>query len=254
MSLKPYRVIVNGAHGRMGTLVCETLRAHTDFECVGELGRSDDLLRTIEVQQPDIVVDLTSAESVYANTLKIIESGTRAVVGTTGLAEKEVASLKALADARHIGVLICPNFSIAMLLMMRFASQAAAFFPQAEIIEMHHPAKRDAPSGTAIKTAEMMYAARKGNALQYHGSTDTTVPSKEVLAHVRGGVYKDVPIHSIRLSGVLAREDVILGSIGETMTISHQAMDRRCYMPGFIYACEKVMEVDALYYGLEHFL
>lgn len=240
------RVIVNGARGKMGVLACEALEANPDFELVARLGREDDLARTIGDTQATIVVDLTRADCVYANSLIIINSGAHPVIGSSGLKDAEIDHLNLLCQKKCLGGIIAPNFSIAACLMMRFSAEAAAFFPEVEIIEAHHQQKLDAPSGTALKTAEMIAHARK--------ASKNELPLRELIPGARGASHHQVNIHSLRLPGILARQQVIFGSLGETLTISHDSMDRASFMPGVILACQRVLTLDRLYYGLEHVL
>lgn len=240
------RVIVNGAAGKMGMLACQAIEAHADFELVGALSRQDDLEQLIQDKQADIVVDLTRADSVYSNSLTIIKAGAHPVIGTTGLLGEQIHYLQQLCEQKKLGGIIVPNFSIAAVLMMHFAAKAARFLPEVEIIEAHHQQKYDAPSGTAMKTAELIAEARQGdkNKLQSH----------ELISGARGALYQDIPIHSVRLPGILARQQVIFGNSGETLTIIHDSIDRSAFMPGLILSCQKVMQIDRLYYGLDKFL
>lgn len=240
------RVIVNGALGKMGALACETIAKHPDFELVGALSRQDDLRRAIAEKQASIVIDLTRADSVFENTLAIIESGAHPVIGTSGLLDKQIADLTERSHAKKLGGIIAPNFSISAVLMMRFAAQAARYLGDVEIIETHHPQKYDAPSGTALKTAEMIAKARETSAAPPAGH--------ELLTGARGCQHQDVRIHSLRLPGVIARQQVTFGSLGETLSITHDSIDRACFMPGIVLCCQKVQQLDALYYGLEHIL
>jgi 4-hydroxy-tetrahydrodipicolinate reductase len=240
------RIIVNGAHGKMGAMACATLKEHPDFILVGELGRKDDLRNAIKEQDAQVVVDLTRADCVYQNTVAILESGAHPVVGTTGLLSNDIQALKELSEKKSLGGIIVPNFSISAILMMRFAAMASHYFPEVEIIEMHHQQKQDAPSGTALKTAQMIAAARKNIKNKLH--------IKELIPGACGGKYEEIPIHSVRLPGILARQQVIFGSMGETLTITDDAIDRNCYMPGLVLACQQVTQLKSLYYGLEHVL
>ncbi|MCC5016352.1 MULTISPECIES: 4-hydroxy-tetrahydrodipicolinate reductase [unclassified Legionella] len=242
----PARVIVNGAQGKMGVLACETIKNHPDFELVAGLGRQDNLRQAIREKQAAIVVDLTRADSVYENSVTIIESGAHPVIGTSGLVEEQIQHLQSLCAEQQLGGIIVPNFSIAAVLMMRFAAQAARFLPEVEIIEAHHQQKFDAPSGTAMKTAEMIAKAR--------GQDKKELPSHELILGVRGGLHQNVPIHSLRLPGILARQQVIFGSRGETLTLTHDSIDRASFMPGVILSCQRVQQLDSLYYGLEQLL
>ncbi len=240
------RVIVNGAQGKMGILACKTIQSHPEFQLVGELSRGDSLEKAIAETKADIVIDLTSADSVYANALTIIEQGAHPVIGTSGLLEEEIRVLRQRCEDKHLGGIIVPNFSISAVLMMRFAMDAARLLPDVEIIEAHHPQKLDAPSGTAIKTAELIASARLG--------AKTILPLKELLPGARGAAHHGVHIHSLRLPGILARQQVIFGNIGETLSITHDTIDRSSFMPGVILACLHVQQLNTLYYGLEHLL
>ncbi len=240
------RVIVNGSQGKMGLLACQTLDAHPQFELIGRLSRQDDLASMIKQSKAEIVVDLTRSDVVYENTLTIIENGAHPVIGTSGLLDSQIQCLKDRCQVLKLGGIIIPNFSISAVLMMRFAAEAARFIDNVEIIEMHHPQKFDAPSGTAMKTAEMIAAERK-KTLPLH-------PSQEIIAGARGALYEEIPIHSLRLPGVVARQEVIFGSIGETLSISHESIDRVAFMPGLVLACQRVASLPGLYYGLEHLL
>ncbi|MDI9818956.1 MULTISPECIES: 4-hydroxy-tetrahydrodipicolinate reductase [unclassified Legionella] len=238
------RIIVNGAKGKMGTLACETIKNHPDFELAGSLSHEDNLRQAIIETKPDIVIDLTRADSVYDNSLTIIENDAHPVIGTSGLTEPQIERLTAYCSEKKLGGLIVPNFSISAVLMMRFAAEAARLLETVEIIEAHHPQKFDAPSGTAMKTAEMIAAARTVKNKQSD--------SHELVSGARGGTHHGIPIHSLRLPGVVARQQVIFGSTGETLTISHDSIDRISFMPGLVLACQRVPTLDSLYYGLEH--
>ena len=240
------RVIVNGANGKMGALACETLSKHSQFELVAQLSRQDNLAQAIADTNAQIVVEMTRADCVFANSLTIINSGARPVIGASGLIEAQIKELTGLCESKHLGGVIAPNFSIGAVLMMMFAAKASEYLSEVEIIETHHQQKLDAPSGTALKTADMIAAARKNakNKLQL----------KELVPGARGGMHQDINIHSLRLPGVLARQEVIFGNLGETLSITHDSNDRACFMPGVILACQKAMELNTLVYGLEHLI
>lgn len=239
-------VIVNGANGKMGALACKTIQEHPDFLLVASLGRHDQLDEAIADTNASIVVDLTRADCVYENALTIIQNGAHPVIGTSGLIDNQIKILRQLCAEKNLGGIIVPNFSIAAVLMMRFAADAARLLPEVEIIEAHHQQKLDAPSGTAMKTAEMIAAARQGKKNQ--------LMLKELLPGARGATYHDINIHSLRLPGVLARQQVIFGNMGETLTITHDSIDRSSFMPGLVLACQRVQQLDTLYYGLEHLI
>lgn len=242
----PTRVIVNGAKGKMGVLACQTIQNHPDFALVGCLGRQDDLRRSIIETNAEIVIDLTRADCVFDNSLVIIESGAHPVIGTSGLIDEQIQLLKDKCAEKKLGGIIAPNFSISAVLMMCFAAEAARLLPEVEIIEIHHQQKLDAPSGTAMKTAEMIAKARtsKKNELALH----------ELVQGARGGTHHGIPIHSLRLPGVVANQQVIFGAHGETLTITHNSIDRASFMPGIVLACQRVLTLNKLYYGLENVL
>lgn len=240
------RVIVNGAKGKMGTIACTTLSTNLEFELVGQLSKNDNLAQTINETKADVVLELTRADCVFENSLTIINSGCRPVIGTTGLLDNQIEELTALCAKNQIGGMIVPNFSIGAVLMMLFAEQASSFLSEVEIIESHHQQKLDAPSGTALKTAQMIAAARKNN--------KNELRLKELIANARGANFESINIHSVRLPGVLARQEVIFGNLGETLSITHNSIDRACFMPGIVLACKEVMNLNSMVYGLEHFL
>lgn len=240
------RVIVNGAHGKMGIQACKTIEEHPDFQLVASLGRHDNLSAMITETHAQIVIDLTRADCVYENSLTIINQGAHPVIGTSGLLEEQIQTLRQCCHDKKLGGIIVPNFSISAVLMMRFAADAARLLPDVEIIEAHHPQKLDAPSGTAIKTAELIAAARS--------EAKTKLPLKELLLGARGATLHDVHIHSLRLPGILARQQVIFGNTGETLTITHDTIDRSSFMPGLILACQRVKQLNTLIYGLEDLL
>lgn len=230
----------------MGQLACDAIQQHPEFELLGGLGRSDDLAQAISELGASIVVDLTRADSAYQNTRTIIEQGAHPVIGTSGLLDKQIDELRELCALDNLGGLIVPNFSIAAVLMMQFAAKAAHYLPDVEIVEAHHPAKADAPSGTAMKTADVIAKARTRAA---------NLPDcHEIVPGALGALHHDVRIHSMRLPGTLAQQDVIFGQLGETLTLRHQTMDRLSFMPGVLLACQKVQNLDGLVYGLDQLL
>ncbi len=243
--MEPCRIIVNGAHGKMGQLAVAMLSVQPDFEVVAVLGRADNLSQSIQAMQAQVVVDLTCASVVYQNTLTIIEAGSCPVIGTSGLLPEQYLTLKAYCDENKLGGIIVPNFSIGAVLMMHFSSVASKYMSDVEIVEVHHPQKQEAPSGTAIKTAEMIAQSRKEH---------VSYPCHELLSGARGALSRDVPIHSLRVSGVLAQQEVIFGQTGETLSIVHRTLDRVSFMPGLLLACQKVRALKTLHYGLEHLL
>ena len=197
-----------------------------------------------------VVVDFTTPDSVMANLDFLIKNGFNAVVGTTGFDEIKLAKVDALCKANpSVGVLIAPNFAIGAVLMMEFAARAARYFESAEIIELHHPEKVDAPSGTAARTAQLMSDARNEAGLK--SMPDATSKS---LDGARGSKVGDVPIHSVRARGLVAHQEVILGGIGETLTIRHDSLDRESFMPGVLLGIRNVIIHPGLTHGLDKFM
>ena len=241
------RVLVNGAKGRMGRTVVAAVQADPALELVAETDLGDDLPGTIARSKAEVVVDFTHPTGAYANVQAILAAGAHPVVGTTGFTAQQIAELQKRAGALRLGGLIAPNFAIGAVLMMRFAAEAARHMPFVEIIELHHDGKAEAPSGTAIKTAELIAEARpRAPAL--------LVESKELAPGARGTKGYAVPIHSVRLPGHVAHQEVILGGLGETLRIRHDSISRESFMPGVLLAIKKAPSLTQLFYGLEHLL
>ena len=243
------KVGVLGARGRMGAEVVKAVTAAADLELVASLDLGDSLDQLIS-SGAQVVVDFTTPDSVMANLEFLIANGINAVVGTTGFDDARVAKLQALVTANpKVGVLIAPNFAIGAVLMMEFATKAAKYFESAEIIELHHPDKVDAPSGTAARTAELMTQARKDAKLvAAPDATNSGIPA------ARGGKVGDIPVHSIRLRGLVAHQEVLLGGLGETLTIRHDSLDRAGFMPGVLLGVRKVISNPGLTHGLDKFM
>lgn len=268
-AVKTIRVAVCGAKGKMGQEVVKTVlndpelslsgavdlhslnETINDFYGVSEAPgmRFDRNLKDLLAREtPDVCVDFTNPDAVFKNSLAIIEAGSRPVIGTTGLSTEQLAQLDEALKARGLGGLVVPNFAIGAVLMMKFAQEAAKYFDHAEIIELHHNKKADAPSGTALKTAELMRQSQPK-----FGPTNS--PEKELIAGARGAADEaNIHIHSVRLPGFIAHQEVILGSPGQILTIRHDSTDRACFMPGVALAAKKVMNLKGLIYGLEHIL
>ncbi len=240
------RILVNGANGKMGQVTCKTIAEHSDFTLVYKNGERDDLLSSIHEHKPDIVIDFTNAESVFKNTEIIIKASVHPVIGTSGLKDEEIKKLQQLSADAKLGGIIAPNFSIGAVLMMKYAGEIAKYFADIEIIEMHHAGKQDSPSGTALKTAELLGKARTTH--------QPLKPSRETIPGARGATMNNIPIHSVRLPGFLAHQEVIFGAPGETLTIRHDTIDRQCFMAGVVLACQKVQSLNHLVYGLENLL
>jgi 4-hydroxy-tetrahydrodipicolinate reductase len=239
------RVLVNGAKGRMGQLAITAINAHSDLTLAGAAERTHDLAAEIKKNAAHVVIDFTSADAVLKNTTTIIDAGAHPIIGTSGLLQEQVQQLQIRCAQLKLGGLIIPNFSLGAVLMMKYAQAIAGYFPQAEIIEMHHAKKTDSPSGTAIRTAEMLAETRLKTAVASEKKQHETIP------HARGATHQHIPIHSIRLPGIMAQQQVIFGGDGETLTIQYNTIDLRCYVPGIVLACQKVMQLDGLVYGLE---
>lgn len=240
------RVLVNGASGKMGQATVKTINNQAAFTLVAATDREHNLAAEIEKYRADVVVDFTNAEAVFTNLQTIIQCGARPVIGTTGLLKEQVESLQTQCQQLKRGGIIAPNFSLGAVLMMVHARAIAKYFPHVEIIEMHHDGKLDSPSGTAIRTAEMLATTRT--------ATTASKVSKDIVPGARGAQYQDIHIHSVRLPGLVAHQQILFGATGETLTLRHDAIDRQCFMPGLMLAIEKVMELDQLIYGLEHIL
>ena len=245
--MKNIRVLVNGAKGRMGQEVVKAVTAAADLELVDQTDLGDDLTTRIKASQAQAVVDFTTAAVAFENTRKILEAGVHPVVGTSGLLAEQVAKLQQLAQDKGIGGLIAPNFAIGAVLLMKYAQDAAKYLPDVEVIELHHNRKADAPSGTAVKTAQLIAEARKE-------IPKALVEEKELFEGARGSEVHGVRVHSLRLPGLVAHQEVIFGGTGETLTIRHDSIHRESFMPGVCLACRKVIGTQQLFYGLEHLL
>lgn len=240
-------VVVNGAKGRMGSLAAATIRAEPGLNLVAETDLGDSLTDCLSSTGAQVVVDFTHPSCVVENTRTILEAGARPVVGTTGFQPEDIASLQALATERQLGGVIAPNFAIGAVLLMKFAAEASRYLPDVEIIEMHHNQKADAPSGTAVKTAELIEEPRGK-------PQGVLVDEKETVQGARGGVHCGVRVHSVRLPGYVAHQEVLLGGVGQVLSLRHDAISRDSFMPGVALAAHKVMQLDTLVYGLEHIL
>ena len=243
------KVGVLGARGRMGAEVVKAVTDATDLELVAALDLGDSL-DTLKSAGAQVVVDFTTPDSVMANLEFLANNGIHAVVGTTGFDAARIATLEKLIAANpSVGILIAPNFAIGAVLMMEFAARAAKYFESAEIIELHHPNKVDAPSGTAARTAELMTKARKDSGLS--AMPDATTTS---LDGARGATVGEIPVHSVRLRGLIAHQEVLLGGLGETLTIRHDSLDRAGFMPGVLLGVRSIINKPGLTFGLEKFM
>ncbi|MBU0629490.1 MAG: 4-hydroxy-tetrahydrodipicolinate reductase [Candidatus Margulisbacteria bacterium] len=220
--MEKIKVIVNGAKGKMGLETVKAVQNETGLELVARTDIGDDLAKVIKQSGAEVVVDFTHPAAVMENIRLILGSGAHAVVGTTGLTDDNQKEVKGLCEKHKVNCLIAPNFAIGAVLMMLFAKEAIKHMPKAEIIEFHHEQKADKPSGTAIKTG-----------------------------HIMG---KEVPIHSVRLPGLVAHQEVIFGGLGQTLTIRHDSISRDSFMPGVIMAVRRIKGLKGLVYGLENLL
>ena len=240
------KVGVLGAKGRMGATVCEAISASQDCELVAALEINDSLSELVS-SGAEVVVDFTTPNSIEANLKFLAENNIHAVVGTTGFDADKLAVVEKQFAASSANVVIAPNFGLAAVLMMQFAAKAAPHFDSVEIIELHHPRKADAPSGTARRTAEMIAEARSGMKAMPDATSDS-------IPGARGANVSGVPIHSIRAQGLVAHQEVLFGGPGESLTIRHDSYDRESFMPGVLLAVRKVSQTPGLTYGLEHLL
>lgn len=243
------RVAVLGARGRIGSEAVRAVEAAEDMELVAALGRGDKL-ETLAETGAQVVVELTTPDSVMANLEYCVGHGIHAVVGTTGWTEERLDRLKGwLAASPETGVLIAPNFSIGAVLTMKFAQLAAPYFESVEVVELHHPNKVDAPSGTATRTAQLIAAARREA-----GTAPAPDATQTALDGARGADVDGIPVHAVRLRGLLAHQEVLLGGEGETLTIRHDSLHHSSFMPGILLGARRVVSAPGLTFGLEHFL
>ena len=243
------RVAVLGAKGKMGAEAVRAVEAADDMELVAALGRGDSLDALTEAGA-QVAVELTHPDSVMANLEFCVRNGIHAVVGTTGWTDERLGSLRGWLDAApNTGVLIAPNFGIGAVLTMRFAQQAARFFESVEIVELHHPHKADAPSGTAARTAQLVAAAR-----EEAGCPPQPDATSTALEGARGADVDGVPVHAVRLRGLVAHQEVLFGGEGEVLTIRHDSMNRGSFMPGVLLGVRRIVSAPGLTFGLEHFL
>lgn len=262
------KVAVSGAAGRMGREVLRTVWNAEDIRLVGavdpfaagidignllEAGEagikvSPDLAGMLDDVRPDVIIDFTSPDAVYANILTALKRGVRPVVGTTGMSPEQLSEVRDMAFRHKTGCVVAPNFAIGAILMMKFAAEASMYFPHVEIIELHHDKKVDAPSGTALKTAELISQSRGD-------FRPGKVAEVEKIPSARGANYdRGIRLHSVRLPGLVAHQEVIFGGLGQTLTIRHDSISRESFMPGVLLAVRRVMEFSELIYGLENLI
>lgn len=236
------RVAVIGAAGRMGSTVCDAVEDDPELELVARIDVNDPL-DAATTAGAEVAVDFTTPDAAAGNAVALLEQGVHCVVGTTGLSDDDLAAIESAARAGNANCFVAPNFAIGAVLMMRFSAQAAPYFRRAEISERHHEHKLDAPSGTALRTARLMNESR--------GSAWDEVAGDQPS---RGLNLDGIGIHSLRVPGSVAHQEVILGSPGETLTIRHDSLDRASFMPGVLLAVKKVGSLAGLTVGLENLL
>jgi len=262
----PKRVVVNGACGRMGKEVVKTVVNDTEDNLVGVFDKinvgeninsiididkkneciiKDDLNEVINNSDPDVIIDFTTPEIIMENIKTGLTNGIHMIVGTTGITDTDLEEINKLTNNNDVNALIVPNFALGAVLLMKFCTEAAQYMEDAEIIELHHDQKIDAPSGTAIKTAELINQNRAGNETQNQ---------IEKIAGARGENKNGIHIHSVRLPGLVAHQEVIFGGEGQALTIRHDSYNRKSFMPGVKMALDKITEIDGLVYGLENIM
>lgn len=263
------KILVNGAAGKMGREVLKAVHNDTELQLVGgvdpnhggkdvcewvgtsplEIYMYSDLTSAIDAVHPDVIVDFTTPAIIFDNAKLMLSKGIHVVIGTTGLSEEQRTTLDQIGRDHNANCLVAPNFSLGAVMMMKTAAQLAPYFPDVEIIELHHNHKYDAPSGTSVLTAKLIHAAKvKANVT---ASEDLT---RESLPGARGAKVDDVTIHSVRLPGYVAHQEVIFGGYDETLIIRHDSLSRLSFMPGVVLACKKIKDYPGLTYGLEHYL
>ncbi|MFJ8628760.1 4-hydroxy-tetrahydrodipicolinate reductase [Kitasatospora sp. NPDC093550] len=243
------RVAVIGAKGRIGSEAVKAVEAAPDLELVAALGRGS-ALEELSASGAQVAVELTHPDSVMGNLDYCVHHGIHVVTGTTGWTDERLATVRGWLDrAPELGLLIAPNFSIGAILGMKFSQVAAKYFESVEVVELHHDRKADAPSGTATRTAQLIAAARAEA-----GRPPQQDPTTHSLPGARGADVDGVPVHAVRLRGLLAHQQVMFGDTGETLTIRHDSLHHSSFMPGILLGVRKVVETPGLTFGLEHFL
>ena len=246
---EPTRVGVLGSRGRMGQQVCKAVDAASDLELVAMVDAGDWLFSVADAGA-QVLVDFTHPDVVMDNLRFAIDQGIHAVVGTTGFTEERLATVRGwLQHAPNVGVVVAPNFGIGAILSMKFAQLAARFYESAEVVELHHPGKADAPSGTAVRTAQVIAAARR----EAHMDPVPDATS-QALDGARGADVEGVRVHAVRAAGLVAHQEIIFGTEGETLTIRHDSLDRTSFMPGVLLAVREISSRPGLTVGIESML
>jgi 4-hydroxy-tetrahydrodipicolinate reductase len=242
------KVAVAGYRGKVGSVLAAALPLQPGIEFVGGITRGDDLAAFLHEKRPRALVDFTRPSEVMHNALAAVAAGASPIVGTTGLSSADVDKLETACTEKHLGGIVAPNFAIGAVLMMHLADIAAPHFDAAEVIEMHHAAKLDAPSGTSLSTAKRLAARRRDKPFTHRK------PEKETIAGTRGGEEGNVAIHSVRLPGFVADQEVIFGLPGQTLSIIHRTTSREAYVPGVLLAIRIVTAEPKFYRGLDQLL
>jgi len=242
------RVCVAGHRGKVGAVLASAFQSEPGIEYVGGLARGDDLAAFLHDKRPQALVDFTKPNEAMHNALAAVAAGASPVVGTSGLSSADVDKLETACKAKKVGGIVAPNFAIGAVLMMHLAEIAAPHFEAVEVIEMHHATKLDAPSGTALATARRLASRRKDRPFAYNKA------EKQTLAGTRGGEEGGVGIHSVRLPGFVADQEVIFGLPGQTLTIAHRTTSREAYVPGVLLAIRRVTAEPRFYRGLDELL
>src|SRR4030088_11013 len=245
---EPIRVAVAGYRGKVGSVLAAAFQAESGIDYVGGVELGDDLARFLHEKRPRAFVDFTQPSQAVHNALAAVAAGASPVIGTTGLTADAVDKLEIACKTKGLGGIIAPNFAIGAVLMMHLADIAAPHFDAAEVIEMHHATKLDAPSGTALSTAKRLAAKRRDKPFSHQKA------EKETLAGTRGGEEGGVAVHSVRLPGFVADQEVIFGLPGQTVTIIHRTTSREAYIPGVLLAIRRVVAEPRFYRGLDDLL
>lgn len=241
------KVLVVGASGKMGMETVKAVSNADGLSLVKGIDSQESLDEAITSYAPEVVVDFTHPDVVRRHVETYIQHGVHSVIGTTGLSAQDLTELDALAQVKNVGVAVCPNFAIGAILMMKAAADIAKYMDRVEVIESHHDKKADAPSGTALKTVDVIKAANDG-------INSVTLDEKELVTGARGGTYKGVPIHSVRLPGYVASQDVIFGGLGQRLKLTHDTISRESFMPGVVLAVREIISRTGLIYGLENLM
>ncbi len=251
----PIRVLIRGHRGRMGSLVQNAVEGENDLLFVGGAARNDDLSALIKDSRCDVLVDFTAPESVFSGVRIALDHRVSPVIGTSGISPSAIREIESACATRRIGALLAPNFSLGAVILMSLCRIASKRLGKAEIIEMHHDKKVDAPSQTASRTAELIAEQLGGAGAKRDKSNDPEEnPEEERVQGVRGGRVAGIPVHSVRLPGLLAHQEVIFGAEGQTLTLRHDTYDRTAFMPGVLLAIRSVQGLDGLVVGLESLL